>query len=65
MKSKESTCALNLRGFSTDLKWECRQKASKKHETLLHYVERVLREDLKKAEEANPQGKTNAKRNTS
>jgi hypothetical protein len=61
MKSKEPTCALNLRGFSTDLKWECRRKAAGGRETLLQYVERVLREDVEKKNETKPQGKTMAK----
>jgi hypothetical protein len=60
MESKQPTCALNLRGFSTDLKWKCREKATKQRETLLQYVERVLREDVEHRE--THQGKINAKR---
>jgi hypothetical protein len=62
MDSKEPTCALNIRGFSTDLKWKCRRKAAGKHETLLQYVERVLREDVEATEETKAQGKPTAKR---
>ena len=65
MDSKEPTCALNLRGFSTDLKWKCRKKAADKRETLLQYVERVLRQDVE-AENTptKQQGKSSAKRKT-
>jgi len=62
MDPKEPTCALNLRGFSTDLKWKCRRKAADKRETLLQYVERVLREDVEAKEEIKTQGKPYAKR---
>lgn len=62
MDAKEPRCSLNLRGFPTDLKWKCRRKATDRRETLLQYIERVLREDVEAAEEVRPQGKSGAKR---
>jgi hypothetical protein len=62
MATEDPKCSLNLRGFSTDLKWKCRRKAASKHETLLQYVERVLREDVETAEETKAQGKPSVKR---
>lgn len=36
--------ALNVRNFPQDLKWKCRERASKKRKTLRDWVIQVLRE---------------------
>jgi hypothetical protein len=64
MQPQEPTCALNLRRFSVDLKWKCKQKAAARKETLAQYVERVLREDVEQVAKDN-QGKSTAKRKSS
>ena len=59
--SKESKCALNVRGFPKELKWKCKEKAAAEKKTLGQFIEAELRKAIEKTSET-PEGKARAKR---
>jgi hypothetical protein len=54
--AKRPKCALNLRGFPSDLKWECREQAASEKKTLGQFVEAELRKALRGKPKTKPKG---------